>query len=731
MRYKVFVLCVLVLGLALLAVATHDLKSLDGRFDSPVNFFLWMAMITIVSMAPIPRSRGRLEVALTPALDLAAILVFGTAVACWMGVLSRLISNTTERWNPLPPALLRLAQAGVAIGAAGFFYQALGGSVGTDFLGSGSRILAVAGAGGAYLLVNAVITTLHHLLGGPTQAGRHWTAELRERAGSEAIVLPFGGLVAFTQLRIGSWGVAIFLLPLLLIRYVFKLWIEIKRSHVDTVRTLMAAVDATDPTTRGHAYRISKMCVRVARHMGMPEREVEQLEYAALLHDIGRTAIQRDLLTKSGALTAEEHSILRAHPKIGADMLRRLRFFEEAAEIVHAHHEQPDGKGYPLGLAGEEIPLGSRIIMVVAAFDAMTSDRPYRRGLSPEAAFEELLSHSGTQFFTPVVEALIQLYSEGVLFEEFEGDELERYEQGLCNSRALDEYLKRHGTRGTVPVKLRGDAGEAGVPVIEFPVPAEVAEACFPPAPDSEVRLNAAAATDVGCVRENNEDCYGMNARPDTSRGALLVLADGMGGEAAGEIASSLAVETVREVYYEGMEGVEAPEALRRAMEMANQAILSRAGTDASLAGMGTTCTAAVFLGRDLWIGHIGDSRAYLVANDSITLLTRDHTLAAELADMAGTRGVGGGGARNVLTRCLGSSPEIEVDMPEEPVTLEAGDTVVLCSDGLSNLVDPDEIREAVGAGPPAKACRSLVRLARERGGPDNITVQVARVEAA
>src|SRR6185436_2964990 len=144
------------------------------------------------------------------------------------------------------------------------------------------------------------------------------------------------------------------------------------------------SVDAADSFTRDHSYRVSRMSMSLGRHLGMRPAALEELEFAALLHDIGRAAIQRDVLLKRGKLTEQEMLLLQVHPRIGADFLTGERFFPGAAEIVHSHHEQPDGAGYPRALQGEAVPLGSRIIMVVAAFDAMTSDRPYRRGLSSE-----------------------------------------------------------------------------------------------------------------------------------------------------------------------------------------------------------------------------------------------------------------------------------------------------------------------------------------------------------
>jgi hypothetical protein len=135
--------------------------------------------------------------------------------------------------------------------------------------------------------------------------------------------------------------------------------------------------------------------------------------------------------------------------------LKGLKFLEAAAEIVYCHHEQPDGKGYPRGLTEKQIPMGSRIIMVVDAFDAMTSDRPYRRGLPSEVAYEELRRHSGTQFFGDVVEALIELHHSGSLFDEINVEELEMYTSDRYNSRILEEYVMKKLEKAYGPDKER------------------------------------------------------------------------------------------------------------------------------------------------------------------------------------------------------------------------------------------------------------------------------------
>ena len=519
--------------------------------------------------------------------------------------------------------------------------------------------------------------------------------------------------------------------------------LETKQAHIDMVRTLMTAVDAADPLTWGHSYRISKVCVRVGKQLGMTERDLEELEFAALLHDIGRTAIRRDILVKPGRLTEQEQSVLRTHPKVGYEILSGIRLYRSAPEIVYAHHEQPNGKGYPRGLKGDEIPLGSRIIMTVGAFDAMTSDRPYRRGLSTEAAIEELQSHSGTQFFPDVVNALVTLSTQGKLFDELEPEHLEAYAQGLGTSRAVEEWLERRGmSRGEpggrgLPEKAATsedaeDAGAGrGLPVIEFPL-SEVSRRA-----DGRVialkakgdwRLHTAGLSDLGCRRANNEDSFGIYDFEDDTRGCLLVLADGMGGAAAGEVASRLAVDEVHAVYQD-TRGPSPKDVLGKGFEMANRAIRERASADKDLEGMGTTCTAVSVVGRDLVLAHVGDSRAYLVDANTIQQLSNDHTVANELAKMGAGNGPAAKAASHVLTRSLGSQDIVPVDLSSSALQLNDGAAVVLCSDGLSGMVAPEEILDIVREESPESACHTLVELARARGGPDNITVVIAKLE--
>ena len=149
----------------------------------------------------------------------------------------------------------------------------------------------------------------------------------------------------------------------------------------DFVRALTEVLEEVDPYTRHHSVRVAQYAVRLARGMGRPEREVEEIEYAALVHDIGKIGPQHQhILQKPGSLSHEEQRTLRAHPAAGAEIVARVRALRRASEIVRAHHERPDGQGYPFGLRSEDVPSGARILNVADAFDAMTSDRPVPPG---------------------------------------------------------------------------------------------------------------------------------------------------------------------------------------------------------------------------------------------------------------------------------------------------------------------------------------------------------------
>jgi putative nucleotidyltransferase with HDIG domain len=184
---------------------------------------------------------------------------------------------------------------------------------------------------------------------------------------------------------------------------------QLEQSYDDTLEALGGALDLKDAETEGHCKRVTAFTIAIAKAMKVPQQQLPVIARAAFLHDIGKMAIPDSVLRKPGPLNEDEKKVMRTHCEVGYNMVTRIPFLREAAQIVLAHQEYFDGTGYPRGLKGEEIPLGARIFAVADALDAMVSDRPYRKALSIQYARDEIKRCSGTQFDPTVVEVFLSL----------------------------------------------------------------------------------------------------------------------------------------------------------------------------------------------------------------------------------------------------------------------------------------------------------------------------------
>lgn len=216
-----------------------------------------------------------------------------------------------------------------------------------------------------------------------------------------------GIVLAFSYNSYGTGGILLFFIPLLLARYTFKLYIDMRKNYFDTMNVLVRAIEASDPYTSGHSMRVGAYAEAIARQLGLPQGKIDLIKSAALLHDIGKIGIDKKILNKDGKLEKEEFDTIKSHPEIGATIISDLSYLSNIAEIIRHHHERNDGRGYPDGLDHDKIPLETSILTIADSFDAMTTNRPYRHSLSLETALNEIKTNAGTQFNPDIVDDAI------------------------------------------------------------------------------------------------------------------------------------------------------------------------------------------------------------------------------------------------------------------------------------------------------------------------------------
>ncbi len=441
-KLKVYMLIVGLVALCLLAyyrdVLTHLTVSM-GVFGLGV----FLASVTAIQML-----RGQGSVSIDLPVILAAGVVLGPGPGLWIGAFSTLTWRQLSGKVRWPSVLFNRAQLGIAgwIGAAVF--RALGGSPDHLSLARASGQLAVA----------AIAAWLWNIMANAIAVALREDRSLREiirvyfkwMLPSFFVMLPIGYLMAAVYRISGPWPELIFLLPLVAVRTWMVLVKRIRDMYNHTIRVLLVGLDAKDPYTFGHSMRVGHYGAILARHMKLAEDVVEQVRHAGMLHDIGKMAIPDNILNKRGRLSIGETFTIQRHPVLGSSMLTQVQVAGCARDWVLHHHERWDGTGYPDGLGGEEIPLETRIVSVVDAYDAMTSDRPYRRAMSHEEALAEIAEEAGTQFDPLVVEQFLALCSAvNLAAEEGAGHGWDRTpnipieEIQAEYERELQEYLER------------------------------------------------------------------------------------------------------------------------------------------------------------------------------------------------------------------------------------------------------------------------------------------------
>jgi putative nucleotidyltransferase with HDIG domain len=316
---------------------------------------------------------------------------------------------TGQRHVPLVKRLFNGAQFAIGGRTAGLVFGALGGArfepgqAGWVWDALGPFVGALL----TFVLVNLVLTSGVLLLSGESEP-----CEMVRDSGQLAGVCigygMYGLLIAGLWADLGPLVAVLVLLPLFVARWALEQTFGQRRAYDATLAALCQAVETKDPATRGHSERVSRGAVMIARQIGMRPERVEAIRYAGMLHDIGKIGVPTKILRKDGDLTDDEFAAVQLHPMRGLEIVREIGFLDEALAGIMHHHEKINGRGYPMGLVGDEIPEFARVICVADAFDVMTSARPYKAPVPITDAKEELRRCAGTQFDPVMVEAFLR-----------------------------------------------------------------------------------------------------------------------------------------------------------------------------------------------------------------------------------------------------------------------------------------------------------------------------------
>jgi len=414
---RLYVGAVIAVGLTLMAVHLPD-----ARFAQPVLFLalLVLASMTATLKVQLPLTKSGSTMSVSYAVDFASLLLLGpheTMLVAAGSAFGQCHWNSKAR-NPIHRTLFSVASLVITVQAAGFAFHLLGGN------GAAMPITLLArplvGAATVYFVLNTGLVATAIALSTRTPVISTWHDNFLWSAPSYFVGAGSAALAASFVTHAGYWVAPFAFAPVYSTYRTYKVYmgrIDDEQRHAQqtsdlnlaTIEALARAIDAKDQTTQMHIRRVQVYATGLAVKLGLPDPEIQGIKTAALLHDIGKLAVPEHILSKPGPLTQEEFQKIRIHPQVGAEIIAAVPFPYPVAPLIMSHHERWDGKGYPQGLVGADIPLGARILTIVDYYDAVTTERPYHKALSFESAVGLLKHEAGRALDPALVPVFIDL----------------------------------------------------------------------------------------------------------------------------------------------------------------------------------------------------------------------------------------------------------------------------------------------------------------------------------
>ncbi len=368
--------------------------------------FVWGVSSWISDMFPVEVKKingNSMLLGLSMTFNLSAAVLFSPLTAALIGMIGGLPSLKKTEWSK---AIFNVAQISISTAMASLIYRWAYPVNSPEIM----KILAIGISIVSYAMINGFMVT-----GALSIATQKKMKTLLKDVfidffgASIFISLAVAYVVVYLYPYVGLWDIAIALGPLLTIRFVLDLYKKFLNTKIESMGALLKALEEKDPYTAGHGERVSKYATLVAERLGIDGKLLEDLRMAAWLHDIGKIGIRDKVLNKPGKLSLDEFEEIKSHPVKGAEILSEVPSFRKMVPWVKYHHEHWDGSGYPEGLKGKQIPLEARIIGVVDVYDALTTQRAYRKAFSPEMALQIMKNESGKSFDPVVLAAFLDV----------------------------------------------------------------------------------------------------------------------------------------------------------------------------------------------------------------------------------------------------------------------------------------------------------------------------------
>jgi putative nucleotidyltransferase with HDIG domain len=367
-------------------------------------YIFWLLFSTATELKPITMPNND-QLTISFAVHISALILFGAPIAILSSTVANIITDIVGRrgWKKL---LFNVSQYAVTIYCSWFIYHLVRSGSGplelkADFLAMVLSCLT-------YVVVNFLLVSTVISLSQGTRWLRQLTNDVKLEMIHFATLVPVSLLIVILY-NYEPLSIIILLLPFAMAHFSFDNYMTLRTETKNTIEVLADIIDKRDAYTAQHSYRVANYCEAIAHKLKLNQSDYETLITAARVHDLGKISVPDSILLKNQRLQPEERNLIIDHATVGFTILSNLRFYKSGAKFVFHHHERYDGTGYPHGLKGDQIPLGARIMAVADSYDAMTSDRPYRKAMSAEQALAEIIDNSGTQFDPGIVEVFVQI----------------------------------------------------------------------------------------------------------------------------------------------------------------------------------------------------------------------------------------------------------------------------------------------------------------------------------